>query len=203
MLLSNNEREKVILLVEKAIEKVELRDEPDPDLIAELNGIVDKMSIEEDYSLSLNIPQEDMEYASSVIERMKEIVRRYVTKTDVNDLVGLEEIKKELAAQLMYLSSYKDKFIFEIEYMEDVFKKEIFAKITGEISLKEGVSYTQAEKKVNADVRYTDLRKQVNEAKIYMTTIKTQYDYFSKMLQVIVQSVSVAGKEHYSSRVAN
>lgn len=203
MLLKDNEREKITLLVEQAIKKVESKDEPDTDLLAELYSIVDKMSIDEDYSLPLRIPEEEMVYASEVIKRMEEIVDKYVNKLDVNDLVGLEEVKKELSAQLMYLSSYKDKFLYEINYMEDVFKKEILAKIATEISLKEGISFTQAEKKVNGDVRYSDLRRQVTESNIYMATVKTKYDFFSKMVQVIIQSISVAGKEQYSSKMSN
>lgn len=217
MILSDNEREKIIKLVEQALvkldKKVELIEEPTSEdneeftklteLKSDLTGIIDKMSIEDDFSLPLRIPEEDMIYASEVIQAMERVVEMYVKKLDVNDIVGLEEAKKELTVQLMYLSSYKDKFLYEIEYMEETLKKEIFSKITSEIAMTEGISYTQAEKKVNADVRYSDLRRQVTEAKIYMTTIKTKYDYFSKMIQVIVQSISVAGKEQYSARVTN
>lgn len=203
MLLKDSQREKIILLVEQAISKVEKKEISDQPLIDELNEIVDIMSIEEEYSLPLRIPQEEMEYASEVISRMKVILDRYVNKLDVNDLAGLEEVKKELSVQLMYLSSYKDKFLYEIDLMEDVFKKEIFSKLTTEISTRDGISFTQAEKKVPADQRYIDLRRQVTEAKIYMMTVKTEYDFFSKMIQVIVQSISVAGKEQYSTRISN
>lgn len=202
MNLNNSEREKIILLVERAISKIKV---DSPELKEELLGIIDKMSVEEtdNYTLPFNISEEDMTYAKEVIIRMEDIVERYVKKIDVNDIVALEEVKKELTAQLMYLSSYKDKFLYEIEYMEEVFKKEIFSKITHEISFKTGISYTQAEKKVNADERYNNLRQQVIQAKIFMSTIKTKYDFFSKMIQVIVQSISVAGKEHYANRVSN
>lgn len=199
MKLTLSEREKIVKLVEQAIPKVRDR----PDVLTELEGIVDKMSVSDEFSLALNISEEDMTYATEVIGRMEKLVSRYVNELDVNDIYGLEEVKKELTVQLMYLSSYKDKFLYEIEYMEDVFKKEVFAKLTQEISLKEGVSYTQAEKKVNADERYSNLRREVVEANIFMGTIKTKYDFFSKIIQVIVQSISVAGKEHYSNRVSN
>ena len=205
MKLLDNEREKLLKLVQQALKKAQELERTD--LCEELDALEFKLwkqeEEENEYVLHLNLPEEEMVYAMEVIKRMEEIFENYVRKIDVNDIVSLEEAKKELSVQLMYLSSYKDKFLYQIEYMEDVFKKEMFAKLTQEISTRDGISYTQAEKKVNADSRYAELRKQIVEANTFMSQVKTKYDFFAKMIQVIVQSISVAGKEQYSARVTN
>lgn len=199
MSLTHSQKEKVILLVQKAIPKVGDR----PELKAELEDVVEKLQNDGGIHFKSSISSEDIEYVNELIQRLEEIVEEYVKTIDVNDIERLETSKKELTVNLMYLSTFKDKFLYEIEYLEDVFKKEIFSKLTSEISLKEGISYTQAEKKVNADERYMNLRKELSILKNTMSSIKTKYDFFIKMVQVIVQSISVAGKEHYSNRVSN
>lgn len=199
MNLTPNQYEKVKLLVQQAVSKASDR----PEVLADLEEILQKIESRDDISIKSSINEEDMMYVSQVIKNLEAILNNYVKTIDVNNIEGLENAKKEMAINLMYLSSYKDKFMYEIEYLEDVFKKEIFSKITSEISLIEGISYTQAEKKVPADSRYSALRTQITELKVIMNTLKTKYDFFSKMIQVIVQSISVAGKEHYSNRMTN
>ena len=186
MSLNNDEKQKVILLVNQAIEKAKDR----PELKEELIEITKKLSNSNDYSIHVSSLTPNIEYVNGVIKAMEGIVTKYTKQIDVNDIVGLEEAKKELSINLMYFSSYKDKLMYEVEYLEDVFKKEMFAKKTADISLNEGVSYTQAEKKVNADPEYMELRKQIYGLKSNIQTLKTKYDFFSKMVQVIVQSIS-------------
>ena len=186
MILSSSQKEKIKLLVNQAISKAGDR----PEVLEELEDIVSKCS-------------EDILYISEVLGRLEDLIKTYVENVEVNDIDSLENIKKHVSVNLMYISSFKDKLVYEVEYLEDVFKKEIFTKIADEISGTQGISFTQAEKKVNGDERYCDLRKQLYTLKTTMNFVKTKYDFFSKMVQVIVQSISVAGKEHYSSRVNN
>ena len=199
MNLSNSQKEKVKLLVTQAISKVGDR----PDVLEELEDIVSKCSESEEFSLELTISKEDIVYIYEVLERLEDLIKTYVENVEVNDIDSLESIKKHVSVNLMYISTFKDKLVYEVEYLEDVFKKEIFTKIAEEISMNQGVSFTQAEKKVNADERYCDLRKQLYTLKTTMNFVKTKYDFFSKMVQVIVQSISVAGKEHYANRMTS
>ena len=199
MNLSNSQKEKVKLLVTQAISKVGDR----PDVLEELEDIVSKCSESEEFSLELTISKEDIIYIYEVLERLEDLIKTYVENVEVNDIDSLESIKKHVSVNLMYISSFKDKLVYEVEYLEDVFKKEIFTKIAEEISMSQGVSFTQAEKKVHGDERYCDLRKQLYTLKTTMNFVKTKYDFFSKMVQVIVQSISVAGKEHYANRMTS
>ena len=202
MKLQDREKEILTALLSQAIPKAKER----PEVEEELSLLLMKLEApeeEEQYTLNLNLDVESMEYSQEVILRMEKLLETYVKHIDVNDIEALEKVKKELSAQLMYLSSYKDKFLYEVDHMEEVFKKELLSKMAHEISLRDRVSYTQAEKKVPSDDRYSKLREEVTEAKIFMSKVKTKYDFFSKMIQVIVQSISVAGKEQYSTRVSN
>ena len=199
MNLSNSQKEKVKLLVTQAISKVGDR----PDVLEELEDIVSKCSESEEFCLELTISKEDIVYIYEVLERLEDLIKTYVENVEVNDIDSLESIKKHVSVNLMYISTFKDKLVYEVEYLEDVFKKEIFTKIAEEISMSQGVSFTQAEKKVNGDERYCDLRKQLYTLKTTMNFVKTKYDFFSKMVQVIVQSISVAGKEHYANRMTS
>lgn len=62
------------------------------------------------------------------------MIKTYVENVEVNDIDSLENIKKHVSVNLMYISSFKDKLVYEVEYLEDVFKKEIFTKIADEIA---------------------------------------------------------------------
>ena len=153
MNLSNSQKEKVKLLVNQAISKVGDR----PEVLEELEDIVFKCSESEEFSLELTISKEDIIYIYEVLGRLEDLIKTYVENVEVNDIDSLESIKKHVSVNLMYISTFKDKLVYEVEYLEDVFKKEIFTKIAEEISMSQGVSFTQAEKKVNADERYCDL----------------------------------------------
>ena len=157
MNLSNSQKEKIKLLVSQTISKVGDR----PEVLEELEDIVSKCSESDEYSLELTISKEDILYIYEVLGRLEELIKTYVENVEVNDIDSLENIKKHVSVNLMYISSFKDKLVYEVEYLEDVFKKEIFTKIADEIAGTQGISFTQAEKKVNRDERYCDLRKQL------------------------------------------
>lgn len=197
MRLSKSQREKITKLVAQALPKAKDR----PEIYEELQGIIEIM--DQDIQLPTRLDPEEVEQANIIIEHLQDTVRRYVEEVDTNDIESLEECKRHLAINLMYLASFKDRFLYEIEYLEEVFKKEVFAKIAEEISLREGISYTQSEKKVHLDPAYNAMRLEITDLKSKLNNFKTQYDYFSKMVQVIVQSISVAGKEQYAAKMTN
>ena len=130
MNLSNSQKEKVKLLVTQAISKVGDR----PEVLEELEDIVSKCSESDEYSLELTISKEDILYIYEVLGRLEELIKTYVENVEVNDIDSLENIKKHVSVNLMYISSFKDKLVYEVEYLEDVFKKEIFTKIADEIA---------------------------------------------------------------------
>ena len=130
MNLSNSQKEKIKLLVSQAISKVGDR----PEVLEELEDIVSKCSESDEYSLELTISKEDILYIYEVLGRLEELIKTYVENVEVNDIDSLENIKKHVSVNLMYISSFKDKLVYEVEYLEDVFKKEIFTKIADEIA---------------------------------------------------------------------
>lgn len=159
--------------------------------------LMDKNNV---YELSHNITKDEIEKVNKIIEEMETLFENYVTEIGVTDVYHLEEVKKELSMNLMYLSQLKDKFVTELDYVEDIFKKELLSRIASDIMTEEGISYTQAEKKVYADDTYVSLRDELKNLKVDVSTFKTKYDFFNKAIQSIIQSISIAGKEHYISK---
>jgi len=190
-MLSQSNISKLVALVDKALPKCESR----PDVHNELLEIRKKL-LEQDTSelLIIDVDDEDLEQINLLMKECEKLYKEYV-QTVTHHLEELERIKKEMSSMVMYLANFKDKLIIKAEYLEEVFKKEISVKIIKDIEAAENISFTQAEKKLNADTRYIALRKEIYGLKELTSTIKTKYDFFSKCIQSIIQSISVAGKE--------
>ena len=120
--------------------------------------------------------------------------------SDIGVTDGYDMLKKEMATKLQYLSTYKDIFLNEANYIEDMLKKEIRITLVEEIKLLEKCSFTQADKLVEKDRRYTTLRDQVYYVKKVSNRIKTKYQFYMQLWQMIFQSVSTATKEMYSTK---
>lgn len=190
-MLNKSEKTKIVALVNQAILKVK---EDRPELKAELEGIVEKLSVDETELLKVEISDYELEQIDTYTNACEDLYLQYA-KLDTNNLEELERIKKEFSSMLMYLSSYKDKLVNQASYIEDVFKKEVSIKLAKEIEGVENISFTQAEKKINLDERYNALRKKVSDLNFISSQLKTKYDFFSKVLPNIVQSISIAVKE--------
>lgn len=190
-MLNKSEKTKIVALVNQAILKVK---EDRPELKAELEGIVEKLSVDETELLKVEINDYELEQIDTYTNACEDLYLQYA-KLDTNNLEELERIKKEFSSMLMYLSSYKDKLVNQASYIEDVFKKEVSIKLAKEIEGVENISFTQAEKKINLDERYNALRKKVSDLNFISSQLKTKYDFFSKVLPNIVQSISIAVKE--------
>lgn len=186
-------------LIEKNIKKVEGL----PDVHKSLSTIVEKIEGVSDLSLPTTITKAEIIQVTEMVTSIENNIRKYTSLNSGNNLVMLETIKKEITHEMSYLSSFRDKFIFELEFLDEVFKKEFFSQLTKEIALASGVSVNQAEKLVNTDEKYKKLRRDLHSLKLIMGTLKTKYTFFEKSLQLIIQSVSVAGKELHNSRMEN
>lgn len=190
-MLSQSNISKLVALVDRALPKSEGR----PDVHQELLDIRHKLLQQDtDELLIIDLDQNVLKQINTLMTECENLYKEYV-QTDTHLIEDLERIKKEMSSMVMYLSNFKDKLIVKTEYLEEVFKKEISIQIIKSIEAAENISFTQAEKKLNADTRYMTLRKEIYELKELTSTIKTKYDFFSKCIQTIIQSISVAGKE--------
>lgn len=153
--------------------------------------------------LDTSITQEQITDTNLVLSDLEAITNAYSMNTDISDLETYDKVKKQITGKLQYLATYKDIFLEETNYLEDVFKKEIRVRLTMAIKESEGVSFTQADKLVEGDVRYTELRKEIYYLKRLSTSIKNKYAFYMQFWQMVFQSVSTASKEKYASRHNN
>lgn len=190
-------------VIQMLIEGNKERVKDNAELTAILNNILGKIKEVNEVSLPTNITHEEMETVTRLINSIEANIRKYTSTPGGNNLTVLETIKKEITTEMSYLSSFRDKFIYELEFLDEVFRKELFSQLVKEIATRDGISITQAEKVVNTEERYKKVRRDLHNLKLIMGNLKTKYSFFEKSLQLIIQSVSVAGKELHNSKLDN
>lgn len=171
--------------------------------LAKLESIGKKVSKLGEDRLQVTITEQDVKEINNVLNDLQKIIERYTNMSDISNLEEYDKIKREMTAKLQYLSTYKDIFYDEVNYLEDVLKKQIRIKLAMEIKTSDGISFTQADKVVENDARYTVLRDQVYDIKKMASKIKTKYDFYMKTWQMVFQSVSTASKEKYTTKNNN
>jgi hypothetical protein len=187
------------MLIEGNKEKVK----DNVELTAVLDTILHKIEGVNEVSLPTSISREDMATVTRLINSIETNIKRYTSTPGGANLTLLETIKKEITQEMVYLSTFRDRFIYELEFLDEVFRKELFSQLVKEISTRDGISITQAEKVVNIEDRYMKIRRDLQSLKIILGNVKTKYSFFEKSLQLIIQSVSVAGKELHNSKLDN
>ena len=198
-MFTSSEYELIRLLVERSLPKVKDK----PEVVVELESILEKIGYTSIYALPISITSAEIGRVNTLVTSIEDNIQKYVKLTGGANLQILEGIKKEITGEMAYLSSFRDKFIYELEFLEDVFKKEIFSRLVQEISSRDGVSITQAEKIVNIDENYIRIRRDLHKLRQLIGGLKTKYSFFEKSLQLIIQSVSVAGKEIHNAKMDN
>lgn len=171
--------------------------------LAKMTGMRKKVLKLGQERLKVTITKQQIDETNAVMDDLQLITDTYTNQTDISALEMYDTTKKQITSKLQYLATYKDIFMDEANYLEEIFKKEIRIKLTMEIKESEGVSFTQADKLVDSDSRYTELRDDVYFVKRIANKIKTKYDFYMKFWQMVFQSVSTASKEKYASRHNN
>jgi hypothetical protein len=185
-------------LIDSEINKI-----TDKSKITKWNSILEKIDSLREVNIEINITSEEVKEAKEILETLENLLHEYSEMKGVSDVDAYDHLKKEFAIQLMYLGSIKDKFVDELDYVEDVFKKEIRAKLVDEISELEGYSFTKADKLVEKDERYVNIRKKVHQLRKLSNNIKTKYLFYMQSWSMIFQSVSTASKERHTSNNNN
>ena len=171
----------------------------DVDKQQKLLDLSDKLEMLKNNMLPISIKEKDIKETKEVIEELEQLANKYSSLSDITSVPQYDEIKKQMANKLQYLSTYKDVFQDEATYLEEILKKEIKMNVVEDLVLVDKVSFTQAEKLVEKDKRYTILRDQVWSIKKLANNIKTKYDFHMKLWQMVFQSVSTASKEKHSA----
>lgn len=188
----------------KLIEEAESRTDQ-PVKLTKLKDLKTKVLKLGKHELKISITPNQIEEVDSTIKELESIVEVYTNQADISLLDEYDKLKKQMSTKLEYLSTFKDIFLDEVSYLEEVLKKEIRVDLSMDIKENdpECTSFTQADKLVDKDPRYTSLRDQVYFVKRVASRIKTKYDFYMKFWQMVFQSVSTASKEKYANRHNN
>lgn len=196
-MLTTIEWDKIKALVDQAVSKAVER----PELQKSLSEISEKIKLIQTFSLKVSVNLGDIELMHSTINRLKTLVGDYTRLKGTTDLDALNNIKVGITGELMYLATLRDEFLLEIEYLDEMYKKEILPQVIQDIADTEKISFTQAEKKAPGDSRMNRLRADVYTLKKAIAPIKTSYDFYSRALQMVMQSISTLTKESRNSRM--
>lgn len=148
---------------------------------------------------TVNVSETDLKGISEVLSDLEGLTKSYSNLHDISDLEAYDKLKKQFASKLEYLATYKDILLDEVNHLDDILKKEMRIRLALNIKEEEGVSYSQADKMVDMDKRYTVPREQINNLERVANRVKTKYDFYMKLWQMIFQNVSTASKEKYTS----
>lgn len=148
---------------------------------------------------TVNVSETDLKGISEVLLDLEGLTKSYSNLHDISDLEAYDKLKKQFASKLEYLATYKDILLDEVNHLDDILKKEMRIRLALNIKEEEGVSYSQADKMVDMDKRYTVPREQINNLERVANRVKTKYDFYMKLWQMIFQNVSTASKEKYTS----
>ena len=186
------------LLVENALKKTN-----DQQKSSKLLILLDKIKALNQHDLTINITEQQIKDTDKVISDLEEITSYYTSITDIGALEDYDRIKKEMAGLLQYLSSYKDLFLNEKDYLENKLKKEKRIEIAMLIKDEDKVSLTQAMNLVEKDQRYIILRDQYYYIDRIANRVKTKYQFYLQLWQNVFQSVSTASKEKFTTKYNN
>ena len=136
-----------------------------------------------------------------IINKLNQYAVYYSKISDTGDIVEYDKLKKEVIPYLQSLATYKALLQSEYDYLDDLVRKERRIQLVEKIKDEEGVSFTQADKLVEADARYAMLKKQLKAIRDIYYKVKTMYDFHLKVWEKIFQSVSTATKELHQNRM--
>lgn len=196
--LTPKQKKFLIRCVEKNIEILD--SEKDSSVIEELNGI-NKIISDNSFQLQFGVGVEFFKEVDECLEQLSELTKLYSNMVDLQVLQEYDVIKKRMTSLLDYLATLKDLINNEVNFSEDVLKKEFKAQISKLIVEEQGISLTQAEKVVYADDRYASQLRRLKPYVDYGVITKTKYDLYIRVLQSVTQSVSTANKSANAQRM--
>ena len=155
-----------------------------------------------EYNLEIQITNGDLQNLNSTMEALNKLVDEYVNAA-FSDVETFDRIKRKMIGHLEMLSTLKDTFITPTNFLEDVLKKQIRANIIDQIRTETSVGVTQAKESVEKDPRYINQRDRLQKLRVISDSVKTKYDFYSKVLQSLIQNVSTASKEQQASKATS
>lgn len=150
----------------------------------------------------VNIKEETVESLNAVMAELTDLCDTY-TMTD--ELLLLEQLKREVLSKLQYMATLFAKIkVFKgpnHTYLESAIKK--FKAETITLILESGGNITSAEKKVYTHPYYIERMKVAEKVISFCITVELAFDHYTSTLSAIIQSISVASKDYSHQRMVN
>jgi hypothetical protein len=141
----------------------------------------------------------------SLNEVMKELTDLCETYTMTDELLLLEQLKREVLSKLQYMATLFAKIkVFKgpnHTYLENSIKR--FKAETITMILESGGNITSAEKKVYTHPYYIERIKVAEKVIAFCITVELAFDHYTSTLSAIIQSISVASKDYSHQRMVN
>ena len=164
-----------------------------------INSLTEKLqTIQQDVPQILT-SQKDIEGMNKSLAQLHELALAYSDSTDISSLELYDHLKKGFIPHLEYLSTLKDKFSIDAEYLNEYIKKELRGKLTekykADLAEKGDKSSVAAiDRLIDTDETYLIVSKQCLRVEGIAQQLKTKYDLYMKLWQMIFQSCSTASK---------
>lgn len=151
----------------------------------------------------VNFRVEDHELGKVTIDSLSKIAKEYsIMRGNINP-IALDELKREFMGHMFVLTEVYSKVkAFKSSnhsYLEDARKKykaEAFIMLR-----KEGKNVTEADKVVYAHPYFVERQDLMEKMRQFFIKIEELHQYFSTVLQLIQQTVSIVSKEWEANRV--
>lgn len=147
----------------------------------------------------IDYPEKFFVQVKDCIKELQALSKKYVEMDTLYDVEGLEQLKRDVTAQLEFLANHYSrtkKFKTGGDYLEETRK---FLKSKSILLLvgdnERGLSNNQAEKEIYAYPYYKDRVDLMQDVKSYFINIEVMYGHYKTMLSSIVQSISLCKKE--------
>lgn len=193
-MLTNKEIGWIIALTKEAAERT-----PEAKKKSAINSLTEKLqTIQKDVPQILT-SQKDIEGMNKSLAQLHELALAYSESTDISSLEVYDRLKKDFIPHLEYLSTLKDKFAIDADYLNEYIKKELRGKLTEQykstlVEQGDKPSVAAIDRMIETDETYLLVNKQCLLVEGIAQQLKTKYDLYLKLWQMIFQSCSTASK---------
>lgn len=138
------------------------------------------------------ITSEEGEKLTVCLDNLHSYTREYSETTDIGMLPIYDELKKKMVIELDFLAGIKDMLYIDMGIQKDYYDKELKNKLILELMEKEKMAKNKAESIVETLDELIVAKNMYRQIATLATSVKTKFDFYSKVLQMIQQSVGTA-----------
>lgn len=138
------------------------------------------------------ITSEEGEKLTVCLDNLHSYTREYSETTDMGMLPIYDELKKKMVIELDFLADIKDRLYIDMGIQKDYYDKELKNRLILELMETEKMAKNRAESIVETLDELIVAKNKYRQIATLATSVKTKFDFYSKVLQMIQQSVGTA-----------